>query len=186
MMKDIKGYDGYKINENGVIINKKGHVMRPALSNVGRPRVALEIHDDNGKLIRRDNKSIHRLVAEAFIPNPDNLPLVLHKDNDPLHNHVSNLRWGTASENMQQAVNDGRMPTIRLMPKNVYEVCNDDRSEVIRCKGLEGVAELLEVTKNYVRPGKVKSGKYKDFNIINTHEKVKVPISFINTDNYYK
>lgn len=50
---------------------------------------------------------IHRLVAIHFIPNPEKKPFVLHRDNDPSNNHVSNLRWGTQSENIQQASDDG-------------------------------------------------------------------------------
>lgn len=44
---------------------------------------------------------IHRLVAMAFIPNPDNLPEVNHKDGNPLNNHVDNLEWCTRSQNMK-------------------------------------------------------------------------------------
>ena len=77
-------------------------------------RVALEIYDDDGKLLRRDNKSIYRLSAQAFLPNPDNLPLVMHLDNDTLHNHISNLKWGTPSENMIQAFNNNEDISIYL------------------------------------------------------------------------
>jgi hypothetical protein len=51
--------------------------------------------------------SIHRLVATAFIPNPNELPLVMHKDNNPHNNHVDNLKWGNTSENTKQAYDDG-------------------------------------------------------------------------------
>lgn len=49
-----------------------------------------------------------RLVAMAYIPNPNNLPIVCHKDNNPLNNHVSNLYWGTQKMNIQQAVREKR------------------------------------------------------------------------------
>lgn len=52
----------------------------------------------NGK---RRNYRVHRLVAEAFIPNPDNLPMVNHKDEDKLNNIVSNLEWCDNTYNSQ-------------------------------------------------------------------------------------
>ncbi|MBQ9303181.1 MAG: HNH endonuclease [Butyrivibrio sp.] len=52
-------------------------------------------------------KRVHKLVAEAFIPNPTHLPIVLHKDNNKKNNQVSNLKWGTIAENTQQAFDDG-------------------------------------------------------------------------------
>ena len=46
-------------------------------------------------------QTIHRLLAKAFIANPDNLPCVLHWDDDPLNNDLGNLRWGTMTENIK-------------------------------------------------------------------------------------
>lgn len=57
--------------------------------------------------------SVHRLVAEAFIPNPDNKPQVLHWDDNPLNNNVSNLRWGTQKDNMQDRLRNGNDPNRR-------------------------------------------------------------------------
>lgn len=54
----------------------------------------------NGK---QKNKSIHRLVAEAFLPNPDNLPCVHHIDGDRLNNRLDNLKWVSEQENVKQA-----------------------------------------------------------------------------------
>lgn len=181
MWKDIEGYEGYKINENGVVLNKKGHMMRQALSNVGRPRVSLEVYDENGNLLHRDNKSIHRLVAQAFIENPNNLPLVMHKDNDPLHNHVSNLKWGTASENIQQAIEEHRRPK-PILPKNTFLVSNG--KETIRCKGAQGVAELVGFSSRSIRSGMtIQKGPYAGYTVTNTHEKIYSPFIQINTNN---
>ena len=59
----------------------------------------------NGK---RYNLKVYRLVAEAYIPNPENKPCVCHKDNNKSNDRVENLYWGTYKENSQQMVSDGR------------------------------------------------------------------------------
>lgn len=56
---------------------------------------------------RRFHKYIHRMVAEAFIPNPYNLPMVRHLDDDPSNNMVDNLAWGTQIDNMRDCINNG-------------------------------------------------------------------------------
>ena len=60
---------------------------------------------ENGK---SSNKTIHRLVAQAFLPNPNDLPVVMHKDDNPSNNHINNLRWGTYKDNTQDMINKGR------------------------------------------------------------------------------
>lgn len=169
MMKDIEGYDGtYKINESGIVINKNGHVMRTAVSNSGYLRTVLEKPDGSG----RKNESIHRLVAQTFIPNPDNLPIVMHKDNDPLNNHVSNLKWGTQSDNIQQAFDEGRKisPYKGQSHPNCYEVYNEDTGDHIICDSRSEVSDLIgyeEISlKNMVGNGrKIALGPYKGYQI---------------------
>lgn len=189
MFKDIKGYPGYMVNENGIVINKKGHVMRPGqtkdkISGDGRIRVSLEVYDENGKLLHRDNLLTYRLAAEAFIPNPDNLPLVMHKDNDYLHNHISNLKWGTPTENTIQGYVDRRhvSPNTGIHNYYIYEVYNDDETDVIKCKGRQGVAELAGFTRegSVIVNSKLKSGPYAGYNVRNTGEICKQALIPIN------
>jgi hypothetical protein len=141
MFRDVPGYPGYKINESGIVVNKKGHVMRNALSNTGYLRYALIPPEGDGK--HRDNVSMHRLVASAFIPNPDNLPVVMHIDNDKLNNHVSNLKWGTQSDNIRQAFDEGRKVSPRTSKSSKYQIYNDD-GEYITCQTRTNLADTIQ------------------------------------------
>ena len=103
MFKDIKGYEGkYVVSNNGSVyslLSNNGKAVE--ISNSGYGRVSLWDHG-KGK-----HYSIHRLVAEAFIPNPDSLPQVNHKDGNKLNNNVDNLEWCSFSENMKHAYKNG-------------------------------------------------------------------------------
>lgn len=61
--------------------------------------------------IRHKMYKVHRLVAETFIPNPDNKPLVDHIDRNPSNNDVSNLRWATHQENMNNMKTNRKIGT---------------------------------------------------------------------------
>lgn len=177
MFKEIPGYNGnYKINESGIIINKKGHVMRTAQSNSGYLRTALEIP---GKPGERINESVHRLVAETFLDNPNNLPVVMHKDNDPLNNHVSNLKYGTTSDNIQQAFDEKRKFSPMSSKRYLYKVENDSTNDYITCVGREAVAELIQYEvislKNMVgNKRKIALGPYKGYTIRKTDDVVDI------------
>ena len=170
MMKNIPGYNGnYKINESGVVINKRGHVMRTAVSNSGYLRTALMNNNPKDKN-DKNNESIHRLVAKTFIPNPDNLPVVMHKDNDKLNNHVSNLKWGTYEENYAQAEKDGLINHKKEIPskKYMYKVYNNIES--VYCYGRDEVSDLILYSesslKNMVGNGReITQGSYKGYRI---------------------
>ena len=94
-MVDIKGYEGrYAITEEGKVWSyKRKKWMKTRTSNAGYESINLT----DGK--RTKETFIHRLVAEAYIPNPDNLPVVNHKDEDKTNNNVSNLEWCTYKYN---------------------------------------------------------------------------------------
>ena len=74
----------------------KGKILKLRLINNGYLRVGLN-KDGRGQIFFR----VHRLVATAFVPNPDNLPVVNHKDEDKSNNCVSNLEWCTQKHNIQ-------------------------------------------------------------------------------------
>lgn len=89
----------------------------------------------NGKI---KNYKIHRLVAEAFIPNPNNYPCVNHKDENPSNNCINNLEWCTHKYNMNYGTCQQR------------KVSNTDYKEVSR-KRVEKLSKpVLQFTKNNV------------------------------------
>lgn len=67
----------------------------------------LNATNDQGK---RSNLYVHRAVAMAFLPNPDNKPHINHKGSNPSNNLISNLEWCTYTENMQHSAQLGRKP----------------------------------------------------------------------------
>lgn len=94
-MKQI--YDGYYITENSEVFNKYGKKLSPV--NNGKGYLILNINI-NGS---RKCKAIHRMMAEAFIPNPENLPEVNHKDANRQNNSIANLEWVTHGQNIRHS-----------------------------------------------------------------------------------
>ena len=92
-MSCIEGYENYLIFEDGVVMNTdSGKELKPRL-NQGYYKICLS---KDGKT---KNLSLHRLIALAFIPNPDNKPVIDHINRNRGDNRIENLRWATISEN---------------------------------------------------------------------------------------
>lgn len=107
LWKDIRGYEGlYQVSNFGRVRNNKLRILKPSIRN-NDGRYVINLRKDGKTKMHR----VHRLVAEAFIPNPDNLPQINHKDENPGNNFVfvnpdgsvdfekSNLEWCDAKYN---------------------------------------------------------------------------------------
>lgn len=91
--KIVKGFSDYKVNELGEVYSIKRHKILKQYERKGY--LGVYLYQDNV----RKYKSIHRLVGETFIDNPNNLPQINHKDENSMNNNVSNLEWCTAKYN---------------------------------------------------------------------------------------
>lgn len=93
--KKIEDYPKYSVSNHGRVRNDKtGKIL--ALRSVAHGYLQIRIHNENGNR----QFGVHRLVAQAFISNPDNLPVVNHKDEDKTNNDISNLEWCTQQYNV--------------------------------------------------------------------------------------
>ena len=100
--RKVKSNSNYSVSNDGEVRrDDTKHIKAPIRNRDGYDKVDLY---EGGK---RTTKRIHRLVGEAFIPNPENKPEINHKDGNKLNNHVSNLEWTTKRENIDHAVEHG-------------------------------------------------------------------------------
>ena len=92
-MEQVKDYPNYSVNHLGEVFNNK--TGRKLKHTVKKGYCLVYLYNEKG----RKSFLIHRLVAKAFIPNPNNLPEVNHKDENPLNNSVENLEWCSPTYN---------------------------------------------------------------------------------------
>lgn len=92
----IKNFPNYTIDTDGNVFNKNNVKLKPSITNNGYAKVSL-----SNSIVKHKCLLVHRLVAEAFISNPDNLRQVNHKDENKLNNNISNLEWCTPLYNLQ-------------------------------------------------------------------------------------
>ncbi len=159
---------GYRASNFGQIKNSKDQIMSYYVNNSGYYCIKLSMNDI------KYNFLVHRLVAQAFIPNPDNKPQVNHKDGNKLNNWVDNLEWVTAEENMKHAALN-KLLNCKNGSDNPFAKHNNDQIHYA-CKLLETgkytLSEISNITKVKYRTlwGIVNDNKWKEvsscYNII--------------------
>lgn len=112
---DIEGFENYQVSTWGRVRSSKC-ILKPYENQKGYLKVGLR---KDGKCHK---KRVSRLVAQAFIPNPDELPQVDHIDGNKQNNSVTNLRWVDNKTNRELAI---RMKRI-YMPSELYDFLNEN------------------------------------------------------------
>lgn len=114
MEDNINGFPGYHITREGLLYSRydnKGR-LTPNTWKIRKPTVSTNGYIKYGFCLRfkkiKTQLYAHRLVAEAYIPNPNNLPIVMHLDDNPKNNSVENLKWGTTLDNIRDCIKKNR------------------------------------------------------------------------------
>lgn len=163
--KDIKGYEGlYQVSTLGRVKSisygkEKILVLTPRTGSNKRKEVKVTLCK-NGK---RKYFLVHRLVAEAFIPNPNNVPQVNHKDENSINNIVTNLEWctskyncnyGTRNERLAKA-NEGKIVSeetkkkLSIVNKGRHEGANNSNAKKVLCVTTGEIFNTIKEAEEY-------------------------------------
>ena len=128
--KTIEECSDYQVSNLGRVKSFKydkenGKIMNPYRTTKGYLQIDLQL--DGRKRQNRMHVAVHRLVAKAFIPNPDNLPQVNHKDENKENNHVDNLEWCTNEYNECYGTKSKRVA--QKIRKKIYSVDESGKIE---------------------------------------------------------
>ena len=172
--KDIEGYEGYyQVSNLGRVKSLQtkaySHIQKKAIV-VRREKILKQFPDTKGYLMvdlrknkTRNTQKVHRLVATAFLPNPDNLPQVNHKDENKINNNVENLEWCTLQYNVNYGTARARMAQKQC--KKVFQI-SQTGEEVNKWNSIKEAAMALDVTVGTITLWclhNVKSRKYKNY-----------------------
>lgn len=139
--KKIKRNDNYSINELGEVRNNaNNHIKKPSV-NIKNGYLCVDLYKNN----KRTKETIHRLLAEAFIPNSENKPIVDHKDGDRTNNSISNLRWATYSENNSR-FNSSGVRSEKIIVTKYHEIRKKRGGGHVSWSGVEKVTEFNSIT----------------------------------------
>lgn len=157
MWKDIEGYEGiYQISDSGEVksLNYK---------RTGKEGLRALRKDKDGYIIvdlLKENKSttykVHRLVAQAFLPNPDALPEVNHKDEDKTNNTVDNLEWCDRSYNINYGTAKDRAASKRSKTVLQYDLAGNFIAEFKSTREVERILGINQVSVSQCCRGQIK------------------------------
>ena len=146
----IRRFPEYYINEKGDIKGKRVKLLKPALDKDGYLIVSMY---RNGK---RTVSKVHILVAETFLPNPNNLTEVNHKDEDKTNPHLDNLEWCTSQYNIEYSMAKNFLllsPEDKVVPVfNLRKFCREQGLDQGHMSGVtSGRYKSCKKWRSYVR-----------------------------------
>ena len=134
-VRDVVGFEGrYAVTSDGRIYScRTGQFINPKLDKYGYYQIGLYGADK-----KQHWYLLHRLIAKAFLPNPDNLPDVAHKDENCKNNNLDNLQWTSKKDNNNMPLHKQRISEGKTGKKNavkciesgiVYKSCKDANNQ---------------------------------------------------------
>ena len=142
---EIEGFENYLIHRDGRVYNQKfNRFLKKRLMNSGYYYVNIW---NNGK---GKNKTIHRLIAIHYIPNPHNLPCVDHIDGNRTNNDISNLRWCNHSQNGQNSCGRNKIKNITKHARGRFQFHKKYKG-VRYSKYFKTLEEAIEYKENFLK-----------------------------------
>lgn len=137
----IKNCEHYTVSEEGVVQNTRtGKVLKTDLNNCGYRRVTLWSDDQKRRRI-----AVHRLVAMHYVDNPNDYPVVNHKDGNKVNNHHSNLEWVTCKQNTRHAFDNGLRQGPNRLPARVVRAVRNLQEQGVPSREIR---ERFNLSKN--------------------------------------
>lgn len=164
MWKECKINNSYMVSTDGMVKRvSTGKILNQKLDKDNYLSVNLSM----GSRGNTRQVFVHRLVAEAFIPNPENKPLVRHIDGNPVNNCVENLKWVTAKENVEYSIktgvkedDHGSLSCNSKLSPNEISYCRkmyQPRSKLYGCRALAKRFGVSKSTMSYILNNKTYS-----------------------------
>ena len=154
--KPVKGYEGqYEVSNYGRVRTLKGRI----------PRIMGQTDIDGycGVNIDGQVQRVHRLIAEAFVPNPENKPQVNHKNGDRKDNLPDNLEWATPLENVEHAIETGLSYTNVIGKRKRVAQYTMDGVLIAVHESINAATKAMDAEGQHSNIRKVCTGKRKHF-----------------------